>query len=131
MGQNDSNDAGEVALNAAEPEENYDMNFIDAIKICFTKYADFNACASRPEFWWWFLFTVVASLALQAVSYNLSGAFSIATFLPSVAVGARRLHDTDRSGWWQLLYFLPIIGWIVLIIFWAEGSKPNRYGESA
>jgi len=81
------------------------VNFIDAIKICFTKYADFNGCASRPEFWWWFLFTVVASLALQAVSYNLSGAFSIATFLPSVAVGARRLHDIDRNGWWQLLYF--------------------------
>jgi uncharacterized membrane protein YhaH (DUF805 family) len=107
------------------------MNFIDAIKICFTKYADFNGCASRPEFWSWFLFTVVASLALQAVSYNLSGAFSIATFLPSAAVGARRLHDIDRSGWWQLLYFLPIVGWIVLIIFWAEGSKPNRYGGSA
>jgi uncharacterized membrane protein YhaH (DUF805 family) len=107
------------------------MNFIDAIKICFNKYADFNGCASSPEFWWWFLFTVVASLALQAVSYNLSGAFSIATFLPSVAVGARRLHDIDRSGWWQLLYFLPVIGWIVLILFWAEGGKPNRYGGSA
>ena len=107
------------------------MNFIDAIKICFTKYADFNGCASRSEFWWWFLFTLVASLALQAVSYNLSGAFTIATFLPSVAVGTRRLHDTDRSGWWQLLYFLPVIGWIVLIVFWAESGQPNRFGSSA
>jgi uncharacterized membrane protein YhaH (DUF805 family) len=107
------------------------MNFIDAIKICFTKYVDFNDCASRPEFWWWFLFTVIASLALQAVSYNLSGAFSIATFLPSLAVGARRLHDTNRSAWWLLLYFLPIIGWIVLIVFWAETGQPNRYGDSA
>ena len=106
------------------------MNFIDAIKICFTKYADFNGCASRSEFWWWFLFTVIAGLALQAVSYNLSGAFSIATFLPSVAVGTRRLHDTDRSGWWQLLYFLPVIGWIVLIVFWAESGQPNRFGSS-
>jgi len=106
------------------------MNFIDAIKICFTKYANFNGCASRPEFWWWFLFTVVASLALQTVSHNLSGAFNIATFLPSVAVGARRLHDADRNGWWQLLYFVPIIGWIVLIIFWAEAGQPNRYGGS-
>jgi uncharacterized membrane protein YhaH (DUF805 family) len=107
-----------------------DMTFIDAIKICFTKYADFNGCASRPEFWWWFLFTVIASLALQTLSYNLSGAFTIATFLPSVAVGARRLHDIDRSGWWQILYFLPIIGWIVLVIFWAEAGQPNRYGGS-
>jgi uncharacterized membrane protein YhaH (DUF805 family) len=107
------------------------MNFIDAIKICFTKYANFNGCASRPEFWWWFLFTVIASLALQAVSRSLSGAFNIATFLPSVAVAARRLHATDRSGWWQLLYFLPVIGWIVLIIFWAEAGQPNRYEGSA
>jgi uncharacterized membrane protein YhaH (DUF805 family) len=102
------------------------MTFIDAVKICFIKYADFNGCASRPEFWWWVLFTVVASIALQSVSYNLSAAFSIATFLPGIAVTARRLHDTDRSGWWQLLYFLPIIGWIVLIIWCAEEGKPNR-----
>jgi uncharacterized membrane protein YhaH (DUF805 family) len=64
------------------------------------------------------------------VSYDLSGLFSIATFLPGIAVGARRLHDTDRSGWWQLLYFLPIIGWVVLIIWCAEVGKPNRYGGS-
>lgn len=103
------------------------MNFIDAIKLCFAKYADFSGCAPRPEFWWWFLFTVIASLALQVVSYHLSGAFNIATLLPSVAVGTRRLHDTDRSGWWQLLYFLPLIGWIVLFVFWAQAGQPNRY----
>ena len=103
------------------------MTFIDAVKICFIKYADFNGCASRPEFWWWVLFTAVASIALQAVSDNLSAAFSIATFLPGTAVAARRLHDTDRSGWWQLLYFIPIVGWIILIIWFAEEGKPNRY----
>jgi uncharacterized membrane protein YhaH (DUF805 family) len=103
------------------------MSFVDAVKICFVKYADFNCCAPRPEFWWWFLFTVVASLSLEVISYNLSAAFTIATFLPSIAVGARRLHDIDRSGWWQLLYFLPIIGWIVLLLFWAEAGKQNRY----
>ena len=103
------------------------MNFIDSIKICFVKYVDFSGCASRPEFWWWVLFTVVASLALRSVSYNLSGAFSLATFLPSIAVAARRLHDTDRSAWLELLYFLPVVGWIILIIFWAEPGKPNRY----
>jgi uncharacterized membrane protein YhaH (DUF805 family) len=104
------------------------VTFIDAIKICFVKYADFNGCASRPEFWWWTLFTVIATLSVQVVSDDLSWAFTIATFLPGIAVGARRLHDTDRSGWWQLLYFLPIIGWIVLIIFCAEPGKANRYG---
>ena len=127
MGQNTRYDALENLLGGRRG----DMNFIDAIKICFTKYAVFNGCASRPEFWWWFLFTVIASLALQAVSRDLSGAFNIVTFLPSLAVGARRLHDTDRSAWWLLLYFLPVIGWIVLIVFWAEAGQPNRYGDSA
>ena len=106
------------------------MHFIDSIRTCFVKYVDFSGCASRPEFWWWVLFTVVASLALRSVSYNLSGAFSLATFLPSIAVAARRLHETDRSAWWELLYFLPVIGWIILIIFWAEPSKPNRYAAT-
>jgi uncharacterized membrane protein YhaH (DUF805 family) len=106
------------------------MTFIDAVRTCFKKYADFNGCASRPEFWWWILFTVVATTALEAVDYNLSRAFSIATFLPTIAVTARRLHDTDRSGWWQLLYVVPIIGWIVLIIWCAEPGKPGRYSVS-
>ena len=103
------------------------MTFIDAIKICFTKYADFAGCASRPEFWWWVLFTFIASATLGAVSQNLSGAFTIATVVPGIAVTTRRLHDTDRSGWWQLIWFIPIIGWIVLIIWCAEAGKPNRY----
>jgi uncharacterized membrane protein YhaH (DUF805 family) len=105
------------------------MNFVDAVKICFRKYADFNGCASRPEFWWWVLFTFVGAAALQAVSYNLSAAFSIATFVPGIAVASRRLHDTDRSGWLQLLWFVPLVGWIVLVIWCAEAGKPNRYGD--
>jgi uncharacterized membrane protein YhaH (DUF805 family) len=107
------------------------MTFIDAVKICFAKYADFNGCASRPEFWWWFVFTLVATVALRTVSYNLAGVFSLATFLPSLAVATRRLHDTDRSGWWQLLYFFPVIGWILLIIFCAEPTQSNRYAYEA
>ncbi len=103
------------------------MNFIDAVKTCFRKYADFNGCASRPEFWWWVLFTVLASTALQTVGNDLVRLFSIATFLPSIAVTARRLHDTDRSGWLQLLWFIPVVGWIILVIWCAEAGKPSRY----
>jgi uncharacterized membrane protein YhaH (DUF805 family) len=103
------------------------MSFIAAVKICFVKYVDFNGCASRPEFWWWFVFTLIATAAFRVVSYNLAAVFSLATFLPSLAVAARRLHDTDRSGWWQLLYFFPVIGWVLLIIFCAEPTQSNRY----
>jgi uncharacterized membrane protein YhaH (DUF805 family) len=86
-----------------------------------------HAWDAGSEFWWWILLTLVVTAALQSISYDLSGFFSIATFLPSIAVTARPLHDTDRSGWWQLLYFLPVVGWIILIVFCAEAGKPNRY----
>jgi len=65
---------------------------------------------------------LIATAALRVVSYNLAAVFSFATFLPSLAVATRRLHDTDRSGWWQLLYFFPVIGWVLLIIFCAEAD---------
>jgi uncharacterized membrane protein YhaH (DUF805 family) len=103
------------------------MSFAAAVGICFRKYVNFDGCASRSEFWWWFVFTLIVTVTLRAISYNLAAVFSFATFLPSIAVTARRLHDIDRSGWWQLLYFFPVIGWIVLIIFCAEPTQPNRY----
>ena len=106
------------------------MTFVEAVKICFTKYADFNGCASRPEFWWWVLFTFVASALLQTVSRDLSGLFSIGTLVPSIAVGARRLHDMDRSGWLQLLWLIPVVGWILLFVWCVEPGKPNRYGTA-
>jgi uncharacterized membrane protein YhaH (DUF805 family) len=106
------------------------MTFIDSIRTCFKKYADFTGCASVSEFWWWMLFTIIASIVAEIFSQKLSLAFSVLTFLPSFAVGARRLHDTNRSGWLQLLLLIPIIGWIVLIVFWVQdGKMPNRYCE--
>jgi len=105
------------------------MTFGESIKVCFSKYADFTGRAVRSEFWWWTLFTLLVSLATGYVSEIASGLFSLATILPSLAVGARRLHDTDRSGWWQLLWFIPIIGWIILLVwFIQEGKEPNRFG---
>lgn len=103
------------------------MTCIAAVKACFAKYASFKGCASRAEFWWWFVFTLAVTAVLRGLSYNLAAVFSFATFLPSIAVTARRLHDIDRSGWWQLLYFLPAVGWVVLIFFCAEPTQPNRY----
>lgn len=107
------------------------MTFGDSISTCFSKYATFDGRASRSEFWWWFLFTFLASAAAGVVSEAASGLFSLAVLLPSLAVGARRLHDTDRSGWFLLLWLIPVIGWIVLIV-WAiqEGKEPNRFSSA-
>jgi len=104
------------------------MTFGESISTCFTKYAAFDGRASRSEFWWWFLFTFLASAATGIVSQSLSALFSLGVMLPSLAVGARRLHDTNRSGWFLLLWFIPLIGWIILIV-WAvqEAIEPNRF----
>ena len=106
------------------------MTFGESISTCFTKYAAFDGRASRSEFWWWFLFTFLASAATGIVSQSLSALFSLGVMLPSLAVGARRLHDTNRSGWFLLLWFIPLIGWIILIV-WAvqEAIEPNRFSS--
>ena len=106
------------------------MTFIESIKTCFGKYATFEGTASRSEYWWFLLFLILAAAFCGIFSTTLQAAFNLATFLPSLAVGTRRLHDTDRSGWWQLLVLVPVVGWIVLIVFWAQESRANRYGNS-
>jgi len=108
------------------------MTFPESIKTVIAKYATFDGRASKSEFWWWVLFVFLVSLATSMVSNVLSGLFSLAVLLPNLAVGARRLHDTDRSGWLQLLGLIPLIGLIVLIYFCVQDPKePNRYGPPA
>ena len=107
------------------------MTFQESIKLCLTqKYADFNGRAARPEYWWFSLFIILAGLALSYVSHLLSLLFNLAIFLPSIAAGARRLHDTNRSGWWQLIALIPVLGTIVLIVFLALAgdAEDNKYG---
>nr|WP_295769502.1 DUF805 domain-containing protein [Rhodoferax sp.] len=99
------------------------MTFQESVKVCFSKYVDFGGRATRSEYWWFFLFIVLVSLAASLVSNMLSGLFSLATLLPSIAAATRRLHDTNRSGWWQLIALVPVIGWIVLIVFLAQEGK--------
>ena len=98
------------------------MTFAESIRTCFAKYADFNGTASRSEFWWFMLFIVLVGAALSLLSTTLASLFYLAVLLPDLAVGARRLHDTGKSGWWQLLLIVPL-GVIVLIVFWVQEPK--------
>lgn len=104
------------------------MTFFESIQTCFRKYATFDGVARRSEYWWFYLFQIIAGAILQEISTKLGGVFALAVLLPTLAAGARRLHDTDRSGWWQLLCFVPIVGWIVLIVWLAQDSRQSRYG---
>ena len=99
--------------------------------VCFAKYVDFEGEASRSE-WWFFLFTGVVSFALAIVSNKLSGVFSLAVLVPFIAVTVRRLHDTNRSGWWVLVWLLPVVGWLILVFLLVqEGDRPQSLPRAA
>lgn len=121
-----------AVTSASLPSEQ--MTFGKAISTCFAKYVDFKGRASRPEFWWFYLFSILLGWGSMLVdsSQILSMIINLACFLPFFAAGSRRLHDTNRSGWWQLI-MLTVIGLIPLVIWWAsEGSKQdNQYGSPA
>jgi len=108
-----------------------------ATVICVAeKYATFDGRASRGEYWWFYLAQVLASIALSIVdiaifgSDILSNLLSLALLIPSIAAACRRLHDTNRSGWWLFLFLLPIVGWIILLIWLVQQSDvgDNQYG---
>ncbi|MBY0577059.1 MAG: DUF805 domain-containing protein [Gallionellaceae bacterium] len=121
-----------AVTSATTPSEQ--MTFGKAISTCFAKYVDFKGRASRPEFWWFYLFTILLSWGSILVdsSQALSMIVNLAVFLPVIAAGSRRLHDTNRSGWWQLI-MLTVIGIIPLVIWWAgKGSEQDsQYGSPA
>ncbi|TYK67266.1 DUF805 domain-containing protein [Colwellia echini] len=100
--------------------------FLGALK----KYADFSGRARREEFWMYTLIYMIINVVLAVLGLDIvSALFGLALLIPSLSIGARRLHDTGRSGWWQLIVLLPIIGLIVLIVFYAQaGHDENDYG---
>ena len=112
------------------------MPFPDAVKICLSKYVDFKGRARRSEYWWFFLFNVIVSIVASIIDAVIGNQVieylaALALLLPNIAVGIRRLHDTSRVGWWILIGLIPIVGWIILIIFYVQDSHPdNQYGPS-
>ena len=98
------------------------MNFGQAISTCFAKYATFSGRASRPEFWWFFLFQILVSVVASMLGDVVAGLVSLAMLLPALAVGARRLHDIGKSGWWQLI-MLTVIGLLLLIYWWVQPAS--------
>jgi len=114
--------------------------YLQALK----KYADFSGRARRREYWFFVLFNLIVSVVLAVCdvvlgTYSaaasigiLSGIYTLAVLIPGIAVTVRRLHDTGRSGWWILIVLVPIVGWIVLLVFMLLDTQPgqNAYGPS-
>ena len=103
------------------------MNFGQAISSCLSKYATFSGRASRSEFWWFFLFQILISLAASMLGETINGLVALGLVLPALAVGTRRLHDIGKSGWWQVI-MLTVIGLLVLIYWWVQ---PTDEGGNA
>ena len=130
------------------------MNLPTAVRSCFSNYATFSGRASRAEYWWFVLFTLICFVGLSAIETRflgfgtvsrghgvwawqsnggpLSGLFALGIFLPTLAVAVRRLHDSGKSGWWLLIQLVPLIGTLVLLFHFVQPSQvgPNRFGAA-
>lgn len=103
-------------------------------------YFNFSGRARRAEYWWYSLMTTVVGFVMgfvggligESVGLVLIGLFYLVFLIPGIAVTIRRLHDTGRSGWWILIGIIPIIGFIVLLVFMVMDSErgPNNWGAS-
>lgn len=97
------------------------------------KYAVFSGRVQRKEYWMFFLFNIIISFLLALVKFDIVGfIYAFAVLIPSIAVGVRKLHDTNHSGWWLLIALIPFAGAIVLLVFVSQDGQPgkNKYGPN-
>ncbi|MDP3403630.1 MAG: DUF805 domain-containing protein [Brevundimonas sp.] len=115
--------------------------------IPYKRYVDFGGRSDRKEFWYYFLFYLIVSAMLSVLDravfpsaldvdgdllQPLTSIFAIGSLVPNISVSVRRLHDTGRSGWWALLWLIPIFGWLMLLIWFSQKGQPglNAYGAA-
>jgi uncharacterized membrane protein YhaH (DUF805 family) len=109
------------------------MGIQEAFVTCMKKYATFSGRATRSEYWWFALCEILILGVASMLSDNLAGLAALALLLPAVAVGARRLHDIGRSGWWLLVALVPFVGGLV-VLYWTvlpSQAGANAFGEPA
>ena len=117
------------------------VGFGQSISTCFSNYANFSGRARRSEFWWFFVFVLIVQVIVQGLLAVVVGTDSaiytllvfvlaVALAIPLYAAGSRRMHDTGKSGWLQLLILIPCVGTIILIVLWAQqgSGADNQYG---
>ena len=107
------------------------MNIVEATKAFFTRYADFNGRSRRSEYWWSNLSITIIGAIVGAILGDLSFIWSLAILVPGIAVSVRRLHDIGKSGWWYLLGFIPLVGSIILLIWYCtDSTEANEWGPN-
>jgi uncharacterized membrane protein YhaH (DUF805 family) len=130
-------------IDVIEYSEPTKTGFVSAIKKGFRGYVVWNARSTRSEYWWWTLFATIAAVVASVIDTAIfstdmmtgvgpvSGIVTLALFLPGLSVWIRRLHDTNRTGWWAWIVLIPIAGWIVSLVFVLLPSKmgPTRWNS--
>jgi uncharacterized membrane protein YhaH (DUF805 family) len=130
-------------IDVIEYSEPTKTGFVSAIKKGFRGYVVWNARSTRSEYWWWTLFATIAAIVASVIDTAIfstdmmtgvgpvSGIVTLALFLPGLSVWIRRLHDTNRTGWWAWIVLIPIAGWIVSLVFVLLPSKmgPTRWNS--
>jgi uncharacterized membrane protein YhaH (DUF805 family) len=113
------------------------MNMQEAVRSVLSQYATFSGRARRSEYWFFYLAALIVTMAAFIIDLIIGHAIlqyivTLLLIVPNFAVGARRLHDTGRSGWWQLIALIPVVGVILLIVWYATDSNPgsNQYGPN-
>lgn len=113
------------------------LSFGEAVKLALTtNYCNFNGRSSRSEYWWFALAMFILCFILRlilgdgTVGAVISGVINLALLLPGLGLSVRRMHDINKSGWWVLINLIPLVGWIIFIIWAAKDSDPtpNQYG---
>ena len=116
------------------------MNFVEAISVNFKKYGQFSGRARRAEYWFWVLFYALVTIVAGVLDVAIAGISGIGVIgliaslvlaLPSLAVTVRRFHDIDKSGWWMLVMFIPLVGLIFFLVWMIPKGTTgaNRFGE--
>ena len=108
------------------------MNFVESIQTCYKKFFDFSGRASKSEYWWFQLYNAIIYVLTFVFQGDLVLLFSIliiVNLIPMYAVGVRRIHDSDKSGWFVLISLIPLIGLYIFVLLLQDGSKgKNRFG---
>ena len=108
------------------------MNFVESIQTCYKKFFDFSGRASKSEYWWFQLYNAIIYVLTFIFQGDLVLLFSIliiVNLIPVYAVGVRRIHDSDKSGWFVLISLIPLIGLYIFVLLLQDGSKgKNRFG---
>ena len=112
-----------------QPRETVGM--VEATRLFFTRYTDFQGRSRRSEYWWAYLSILILTTIATVIHGGLATIFQLVTIVPSIAIAVRRLHDIGKSGWWYLILCIPAVG-VILMLVWmcTDSTADNQWGPN-